>query len=171
VRDISNSSDAVKNMGKAFNISMDQSGAEMTRLSGALMQTKQMGITNPEFNQIIKKATDAHRRWVKTAEDIAAGMRARPIQLNPQKCAFGRYYHAIAPVHGAVNGTWAAIGPAHQAMHDACERLLDAVAAGDNNKTERCRAEIVKYSEQITLGLEQIVSVTNNLKVSVFKKG
>jgi len=171
VRDISGSSDAVKNMGKAFNASMDQSGAEMTRLSGALMQTKQMGITNPEFNQIIKKAADAHRRWVKTADDIATGMRAHPIQLNPLKCAFGRYYHAISPVHGAVSNTWTAIGPAHQAMHDACARLLDAVAAGDKTKAERCRAEIKTYSAQITLGLEQVVSITNNLKVSVFKKG
>ena len=171
VQIIHESSDMIKETGVLFSKTMDASGANMTEISGNLMQTKQMGISNDEFNAILIKAVEAHNGWVNTLKDIVKGMKLLPIQLNEQKCSFGRYYNAIMPVHSSVSGIWANIGPVHINLHKNGDLIIQCVEKGDSASAERILKESLNDSTQITKYIEEVMKVTKGLKVSVFKRG
>ena len=171
VQNIHESGDIIRETGVSFSETMDASGAKMTEISGNLMQTKQMGISNNELNNIIDKALAAHMGWINTLKDIVANMKLMPIQTNGQKCAFGHYYNAIMPVHSSVSDLWKSIGPAHKSLHEKGDLILECVEKGDRPGSERYLQEAMGNSAHIIRNLEEVMRVTKGLGVSVFKRG
>jgi methyl-accepting chemotaxis protein len=85
----------IKQIGLNFTDVMNVAGKETKSLSGTLMMTRQFGISNNEFIDLIKGAIEAHQKWVQTAADIVNTMTVKPIQTDERNCVFGQYYFLL----------------------------------------------------------------------------
>lgn len=169
-QDLAGVADEIAAVSKSFQEMMDGSGEMMTSLSGKIMQTRQLGISNDEFIEIIEKAIVAHRGWVKTASDMADEMHVLPLQTNEHKCGFGYYYYSMTPVAPQILSIWREIEPIHHSLHNLGHSIIDSIRADDQFSAGKHVRLAVDYSEQIIHLFEKIINETKNMgRVSIFK--
>ncbi len=120
-------------------------------------------LNNQEFLENIAEAKYAHAKWLENLNRILNDMTIYPLQINPSKCAFGHFYHAVKVTHPSIVHDWNAIEAIHHKFHILGEEVIQAVK--DHNqaeaqelylKAEKLSQEIFKYLDQISLKVENL---------------
>ncbi len=169
VQDVSAVSQEIGKVRDTFDTIMSTSGKKITTLSGSIMQTRQMGISNQGFIEIIQKAIMAHQKWVQTAKDIVRTMKLSPLQSDEHKCAFGYYYYSMTPANLEVGRIWRDVERIHHDLHSKGPKIIAAVMKNDRRMAEDYLNEAVQNSQIIVGMFENIIQLTKNLgQTSVF---
>jgi methyl-accepting chemotaxis protein len=160
----------IKQIGTSFTDVMNVMGSDTKSLSGSLMMTRQFGISNNEFIELINNAITAHQKWVQTAADIVNTMKIKPIQTDERNCVFGQYYFSITPKNTAVNNVWMEINSTHHDLHTQGKYILAEIRKGNKKEAQHYLAMAEQYSETIISKMQTIVKLVKELKVSVFMR-
>ncbi len=149
----------------SFKEMMEVSGNKMTQLSGKVMQTRQMGISNHEFVEVLTKAVEAHNEWIGFAKEMVSTMKVIPLQTDSTKSGFGFYYTALNPQSPSVRKIWLEIDELHQEIHEIASELVAAVKVSDSNAAYDildnlldCSEEILELFSEITYEAKQLGS-------------
>ncbi len=113
-------------------------------------------ITNEELQGVIKKAMNAHMKWMEGLKEMVVKMRTYPLQTNSKRCAFGHFYHAINMKHPAILKEWEQIDTVHHTFHSMGDKVINAVKGNDKASVQRLYNEAESLSKQM-LGLLEIV--------------
>jgi methyl-accepting chemotaxis protein len=160
----------IKNVGSSFTEVMNVAGKETKKLAGSLMMTRQFGINNSEFIELLDNAITAHKNWVLTAEEIVKTMVLKPIQTDERNCVFGQYYFSIEPRNSVVNGLWKEIDLVHHELHIQGKYILSEVR--QKNQSEAMRyLDIAETKSKIIISkLQSIINYVEKMPISVFMK-
>ncbi|WIV12441.1 methyl-accepting chemotaxis protein [Proteiniborus sp. MB09-C3] len=113
-------------------------------------------IKNEELQDVIKKAMEAHVKWVEGLKKIVTEMRTYPIQTNSKRCAFGHFYHAIRINHSAISKEWEQIDVIHHDFHNIGNKVIDAVKQNDESTAQHLYSEAEELSKQMLTLLEKV---------------
>lgn len=128
-------------------------------------------VTNQEFKEVIRKAQEAHTKWMEQLHKIVSEMRTYPIQTNSKKCAFGHFYHTIQVDHAEIIEDWQQIDTIHHEFHSMGDRVIDAVKQNDEKTTRQLYNEASELSKRMLAVLERVESKVGQLiqkEVNIF---
>jgi methyl-accepting chemotaxis protein len=146
-------------------------------LSGVLNEQMQVlnvsahALTNAEILENIVRAKEAHHNWLSVLNRMVTEMKSYPLQFNPQKCAFGHFYHSVSINHPMVAEKWSSIDALHNEFHRTGEAVLQAVKQKDDEAAKKLQREVTELSETLFGRLDEISSLLNQLEaqgISVF---
>jgi ABC-type transporter Mla subunit MlaD len=160
----------VKQAGSSFTDVMNVAGKDTKNLAGALMMTRQFGISNDEFIEILNGAIAAHQKWVRSAENIVDTMTIQPIQTDERNCVFGQYYFSITPKCSYVNNIWQQIDHVHHELHTQGKYILNEVRKGNKRDAQRYLNAAEAHSKVIISKMEEIINYVKTMKISVFAR-
>ena len=121
-------------------------------------------VTNEEFQEVIRKAMESHKKWMIGLEKIVTEMRIYPIQTNSHKCAFGHFYNAINIDYAAIIDDWKQIDVIHSGFHSTGDKVINAIKLKDENLAKREYNEALKLSQQMLTLLNKVDNKIENLK-------
>lgn len=119
-------------------------------------------ITNEQFLSVLEKSKEAHLKWFETVESMVNDMKAGPLQLNSNKCAFGHFYHAIRVNHPKISSEWAKIETLHNDFHSKGKHVISAIRS--DNATEANN-----YLRQIKTNSDELLGLLDNITAIVIK--
>ena len=128
-------------------------------------------LDNQIFINTIENAISAHKKWLKTLENMVKQQSCTPLQLDDTKCAFGHFYYAMRPTNKAVAAIWAGLGDKHRRFHDYGRSVIDAINNNDYNKASKEINEARALSEDLIYDFKSIINITKRLdndKLAVF---
>lgn len=123
-------------------------------------------ITNEEFQNGIKKAIDAHIKWMEGLKKIITEMRVYPIQTNSRRCAFGHFYHALHIDNPLIMEEWEEIGRVHHEFHSFGDKVIGAVKENDRLTAQKYYNEAEVLSKRMLSLLENVNNKVNELNTS-----
>lgn len=131
-------------------------------LYGRLQESKHV-FSNRELQEVIEKAVNAHKTWLKKLKEIADTMDITPLQTNSAKCAFGHFYQTIMVDHPAIAKEWSNIDALHRCVHDSGKKMLGEVLnsnrAGVEHSYEqaaRCSRDLLALLDKISLKIVEL---------------
>lgn len=113
-------------------------------------------VTNEELLEVIKKAREAHRKWLEGLKKILVEMRSYPLQTNSRKCAFGHFYHAIKINHPEIIEEWRKIDAIHHEFHNMGDKVISAVKRNQKNEAHDFYNKALDLSKQMLTVLEEV---------------
>jgi methyl-accepting chemotaxis protein len=150
----------------------DDALSKMANELYSLLGTSQAPLTNEEFKEMVVKSKKAHIHWLKKASKIVTEMKIYPLQVNPKKCSFGHFYHAMHLNNSTIEKEWMALGKIHDVFHTKGADLLAAVERKDSAGATRMFKEIQALSKDLIIAidaLEQKVDILTDEGASVFR--
>lgn len=124
------------------------------------------------MTDVLKKAAQSHLNWMKKIGSMVDRMELVPLQTNPNKCAFGHFYHAINVTHTKLVNEWENIDELHHSFHTMGDDIIKYV--NENKKQEA--AEVYKKIEEISVkmieklkSVENIITEMNTQGINVFQ--
>lgn len=124
-------------------------------------------VTNEELSDVIKKASQAHIEWLEKLKRMKDTLEILPLQTNPNKCAFGHFYHALTVDHPALKSEWNKIDGLHKDFHQLGDSMIDAIK--ENRKTDIDR--IYDEAASISKNMLALLSKINGNIEDLTKKG
>lgn len=115
-------------------------------------------VTNKEFQDVIKKAMESHKKWMEGLNKIVLEMRTYPLQTNSTKCAFGHFYNAIQIDNSEIAEDWKQIDIIHNEFHGVGDKVIDAVKQNDEKTAKQFYSEASELSKQMLAVLEKVES-------------
>lgn len=125
------------------------------KLSGVIsglfsgMRSGSSAIPNGEIQDVIKKAQQAHTDWMKKLKSMSDNMKVSPLQVNPDKCAFGHFYSALVIDHPVLRDNWKKIGELHRAFHTTGTRMIAVIRKKDKQQAAVLYREVENLSAQM----------------------
>ena len=114
-------------------------------------------ISNDEVVEALESTEESHRDWVTKVSGMVSKMEVGPVQVNPDKCAFGHFYNTIEITNPALVQDWEKIGSLHAKLHRMGAEILQYVL---DKKAESAESELHEC-EQVSL---QVINELENLK-------
>jgi methyl-accepting chemotaxis protein len=149
----------------------DKLSSIVTNLFDGLKDGKH-AVTNQELTDVLKKAAQSHLNWMMKIGSMVDRMELVPLQTNPNKCAFGHFYHAINVTHPKLVNEWKEIDELHHSFHTMGDDIIKYV--NENKKQET--AEVYKKIEEISgkmieklKSVENIITEMNTQGINVFQ--
>lgn len=105
--------------------------------------------TNNELKENLKKAREAHKKWLQTLKRIVDEGRIYPLQVNSKKCAFGHFYNAISIEHPSIKPDWDAIDDVHSNFHTYGHKVIDSIKNSRIEEAKKFYANAEELSHQI----------------------
>ena len=102
--------------------SIENKITESTRLLYKGMNTGITMLTNQELIEILESAKQAHKDWAGKVSSMADQMKILPLQLDPNKCAFGHFYNAITIQHPQLVEEWDSLSEVQKRQRRRAER-------------------------------------------------
>lgn len=130
-------------------------------------------LDNQIFINTIENAVSAHKKWLKTLENMVKQQSCTPLQLDDTKCAFGHFYYAMQPANKAVAAIWAGLGDKHRRFHSYGRSVIAAINNNDYNKASKEINEARALSEELIYDFKSIINITKRLdadKLAVFQE-
>jgi len=113
-------------------------------------------ITKEEILDVIKKAVNAHTKWIEVLKTSVDEMRIYPLQTNSKKCAFGHFYNIIRINYTEIIEDWKQVGKIHHEFHLIGDKVIEAIKYNKKaeaqdlyNKAEILSKEIIGLMEKI----------------------
>lgn len=113
-------------------------------------------LNNEELTEVLETAKKAHKDWENKAVSMADEMKPAPLQLDPNKCAFGHFYNAIVVRHPKLAQKWESLGDLHKEFHGIGKKLSEAISS----KNAQGAADYGKRAEELS---GQILSILDSL--------
>ncbi|MDK2808909.1 MAG: hypothetical protein PWP24_1646 [Clostridiales bacterium] len=120
-------------------------------------------VTNDEIKQVVIKAKQAHKEWLKKMERMIIAMQAGPIQTDSTKCVFGHFYHSLEVNHPFIDKEWKEIDVLHHGFHTKGDEILAAIDAKDEGRTKALYKEAIQLSEKLIELLDQVEQKLNTM--------
>ncbi|MCS7232586.1 MAG: methyl-accepting chemotaxis protein [Synergistetes bacterium] len=117
-----------------------------------------------ELMDIINKAIEAHRNWLKTLKNIVEKEELLPLQVDHTKCAFGHFYYAVPITIEAIASEWKSIEDIHRRFHDAGKRAIEAVKVKDKKAASKYYEEAERLSNDMVGILNKILAKLSSLE-------
>lgn len=130
---------------------------ESTRLLYKGLNTGITMLTNQELIEILESAKQAHRDWAEKVSGMADQMKIFPLQLDPNKCAFGHFYNAITIQHPQLVEEWDSLSEVHKRFHTLGRHVIDAIGSGDAERAEQESREAESLSGEIVKMLDEMI--------------
>lgn len=137
--------------------SIENKITESTRLLYKGMNTGITMLTNQELIEILESAKQAHKDWAGKVSSMADQMKILPLQLDPNKCAFGHFYNAITIQHPQLVEEWDSLSEVHKRFHTLGRHAIDAIGSGDTEKAEKESREAESLSREIIKALDEMI--------------
>ena len=137
--------------------SIENKITESTRLLYKGMNTGITMLTNQELIEILESAKQAHKDWARKVSSMADQMKILPLQLDPNKCAFGHFYNAITIQHPQLVEEWDSLSEVHKRFHTLGRHAIDAIGSGDTEKAEKESREAESLSREIIKALDEMI--------------
>ena len=131
-------------------------------------------LTNAEILENIEQAKKAHENWLRVLERMVRELKSYPLQFNPNKCAFGHFYHSVDISHPMLTEKWQGIDDLHNTFHETGKRVLEAVNRGDAVASARIQDDALALSSDLFKRLDEIAAIIIKLddqEISVFGGG
>ncbi len=115
----------------------------------------------PLSNQTIIKSAQAalltHKAWIAKLEEISATGTMQAIQVDKERCGFGRFYYGIKLANEEHQATWEAIGVLNEEMHKHANHLVEELLAGKKDNTTYLTKQIKESSNKIIQKMEELI--------------
>ena len=115
-------------------------------------------VSEEELQDLIRKAKQAHRNWIKGLKQMVEEMRIFPLQTNSRKCAFGHFYQAIEIEQPEIKDEWQKIDIIHNEFHGLGDKVINAVKQNNYTAANRLFGEAEKLSQQMLSLLDRVES-------------
>lgn len=156
--------DAVATVNYAKNIStIDTNLSQVTTNMYFGLQKGENALTNSEFKEVVKKAIDAHKKWLANLKKVITEEQILPLQTDSRKCAFGHFYHSITISNVRVADKWSSIEDVHRNLHSLGGKVMAEVKAHNISRANALYEEVEKYSQQIISTLENIYRIIDEM--------
>jgi methyl-accepting chemotaxis protein len=159
--------DAMESVEYAKNIS--EIDDKLSTVVGELYSSLKGGkhaVTNEELSKVLNKASQAHVEWLKNLKKMKDTMELLPLQTNPNKCAFGHFYHALKVDHPALKSDWDKIDGLHNDFHRLGNSMMDAIRQSRTSEIDGIYDEAASISKNMLALLgkinEEIEDLTKN---------
>lgn len=119
--------------------------------------------TNNELKENLKKAKEAHKKWLKTLKAIVEEGRIYPLQINSKKCAFGHFYNAISIEHPSIKPDWDEIDSIHSNFHTYGHKVIDSIKSSRIEDAKKFYLNAEELSHQIFGLLDKVEKSINTL--------
>lgn len=137
------------------------------------MYTQLKGTKNAPSNDkvidILEKAKIAHSNWIGLLHDMADKGVDCPIQINPQKCAFGHYYYALNIDQGELGADWKRIGTLHSTLHTYGKTLKNKLESPREDRLAIYK-EAEDASKQLVEIIDHLISGLKSMKCDILAK-
>lgn len=121
-------------------------------------------VTNDRFIEVIDKAKQSHSAWLNSVRKMIDDMERRPLQTNPNKCAFGHFYHAIKIDNAKIAIDWKEIEDMHKKFHNVGIDVLKNIKDGDKSKAEELYSNLYEISQKMTAKLDKVQNTVQHMK-------
>ena len=135
---------------------MDDKLSKVSTLMYTGLQSGDHVLTNKEFGDVLRKAEEAHVKWMKTLKQIMDRRRVLPLQVDSNKCSFGHFYTALTMTNEKIIGQWREIAPVHRELHNLGLKLIHALNTNNMDKVQKYYKQADDLSNQI-IGLLQSI--------------
>ena len=132
---------------------------DMSEVVHELTKTMNLGtspIANHDLLEIIDKAVQSHKGWVRKLKSIVDLGEMQPIQDDGNKCEFGHYYKSISIENDKLKNKWNSIDGVHQKLHSKAQEVEQAIKDGDISLSHKIYDETEKMSKEIIKKLQDI---------------
>lgn len=129
-------------------------------------------VSNEELIQVVDKARQSHQEWVHKIHDMVQEMQLLPLQTNPNKCAFGHFYHAIDITHPQLAEIWNKIDELHNTFHEKGDYIIQAIQDNNESEARKYYEMAVKDSEKMLQILQEVKDTITDMtkrKINVFE--
>lgn len=152
--------------GRAVANKMEQIDSQLTSSTNLLYKGMNSGITmltNEQLIQVLESARQAHMDWGQKVVFMTESQKIVPLQLNPNKCAFGHFYNAITVRHSKLIANWEMLNEVHSKYHSLGGNVIEAIEEGDAPEAEkRCR-EAVDLSQEVINILDEMIQTIETM--------
>ena len=135
---------------------MDDKLSKVSMLMYSGLQSGDHVLTNKEFGDVLRKAEEAHIKWMKTLKLIMDRRKVLPLQVDSNKCSFGHFYSALTMKNEKIISQWREIAPIHRELHNMGLKLVHAVGTNNMDKVQKYYKQADELSNQI-IGLLQSI--------------
>lgn len=98
-------------------------------------------LTDSELVEILENAKKAHESWLLKLQNMVDSMVPTPLQINPNRCAFGHFYNAINMDNADIIEDWHKVGEIHKRFHGLGGKVLDAISRTDSETAKSTLGE------------------------------
>ena len=120
-------------------------------------------LTNKELIDVLGRARTAHENWANKVRAMIDKKKVDPLQLDPNKCAFGHFYNAIRVRHPKLSELWAELGEKHRMYHTQGRDVLSAVDAGDIATAEKRYEKTKELSREIEALIANMIEAVEDM--------
>jgi len=120
-------------------------------------------ITKEEILEVLKKAVQAHIKWLKVLKTSADQMRLYPLQTNSKKCTFGHFYNAIPMNYTNILDDWQQIGKIHDEFHQVGDKVIEAIKNNEKIEAQNLYKEAETLSKKIISLMEKVMNKLSSL--------
>lgn len=106
-------------------------------------------VTNNELHEVMEKAKIAHKTWLQTLKKMIDENKLYPLQVNPKKCIFGRFYTALPIDSPAITEDWRRVGSIHATFHGLGDSIIGAINTNDKESSTELYKEAAALSNQL----------------------
>jgi len=121
-------------------------------------------ISNEEIIETLEKGRHAHEVWIVNMSQMVETMEITPIQLNPNKCAFGHFYNTIEITNPVLVKQWEKIGGVHSKLHrmgaDIINLIMERKAMEAYDLLQECIGVSQQVQEDLTIMEEEIRKIS-----------
>lgn len=162
--------DAIKSVDYAKNISNidERLSLTITNLFEGLKDGMH-AISNEELLEVIKKASESHRQWIKKIDEMVEKMKLMPLQTNSDKCAFGHFYHAIDITHPNLVKEWKEIDELHHAFHKKGDDIIEMIKENKQQEAKRIYKQIEEISVKMLTKLKEVETIITEMNAKGLK--
>lgn len=114
-------------------------------------------LTDAELIQVLENAKKAHESWLLKLESMVDNMLAVPLQINPNRCAFGHFYNAINIDNADIVEEWRKVGGIHKRFHGLGKKVLDAISTADSEAAKSSLKEAKDLSVVMMQLLNELI--------------
>ena len=145
--------------------SIEEKLDSVNHTSGQLASNKLYKLTNEDFIININMAIEAHKKWVRSLQSMAADMDIRPIQTNDHKCRFGHFYYALSPSEPGVLNIWRHVEEYHSDLHRTAEVVIDFIKQGNREEATKHVAKAEQLSVKMIGMFTEMIEKVNQLSL------
>lgn len=143
------------------------------KISGNIANKEYFFIENTNFIEIVKKAINAHKKWLEILSQMVSEKKIKPLQLDSHKCGLGHFYYSIQLKNKNLIDIWHSIEEVHGKFHAIGHTVQNNIKNMNNDKLYLLYDEAKQYSVEIINKLEKIIIITEDLEkkgISIFQE-
>lgn len=114
-------------------------------------------LSRQEMIEVLESAKKAHADWLHKLHGMVSDMQLMPLQINPNRCAFGHFYNAINMSDPKIAEDWKKIGEMHTHFHELGKNAVQAIERADSTAANTQLQEIEAVSGDMIKLIDSLI--------------